>query len=366
MAGQVIFNVAMLVIGFVVMVKGADWLVDGASGIAAKLKVSSLIIGLTVVALGTSAPEAAVSTVSSVSGSSGTAIGNILGSNILNVLLILGISAVITKLPVERSSRCIEIPFLIVISILFIALGLLGETFVWWEGLIFLCLYVAFTAYTIIMAKKQKAALIEEATATVFAESATENSVESVEPVGGIKGFFASVRAKYEELTDKTWFLIVLIVVGLACVVGGGIAVQRSAEFIARDLLKIDEVVVGLTVVAFGTSLPELVTSISAAKKGDMGIATGNIIGSNIANILFVGGLSFLCSGTSGVYVGDPTTFIIDCLVALSAVLVLFAFSLGKKHNLGRAAGFTMLGMLVVYYVYLFLSAYGVIVLPTV
>ncbi|MGN0817594.1 MAG: calcium/sodium antiporter [Candidatus Coproplasma sp.] len=365
MVGQAILNVFLLIVGFFVMVKGADWLVDGASGIAAKLKVSSLIIGLTVVALGTSAPEAAVSTVSSITGSSGTSIGNIIGSNIMNVLLILGISSLITNIPVEKSSRCIEIPFLIAISALFIALGLIGETFVWWEGLILLLLYFAFMGYTIIVAMRQKSVLIEEATATTFADAAPVEESGS-QPVGGVKGFFAALSAKYREMMDKTWFLIVVTLVGLGCVVGGGIAVQQSASFIATDLLHIDEVIVGLTVVAFGTSLPELVTSISAAKKGDMGIATGNIIGSNIANILFVGGLSFICSGNTGVYIGNPLSFIIDCAVSVVGVLALLLFSLGKKHSLGRAAGVTMLSLLAVYYVYLFLSAYGVIVLPTV
>lgn len=366
MVGQAILNVLLLIVGFVVMVKGADWLVDGASGIAAKLKVSSLIIGLTVVALGTSAPEAAVSTVSSITGSSGTSIGNIIGSNIMNVMLILGISSLLSQIPVEKSSRCIEIPFLIAISALFIALGLLGETFVWWEGLILLALYFAFMGYTIIMAKKQKSVLIEAATATSFAESELTESSAVSQSAGGANSFFARLSAKYEELMDKTWFLVVVTLVGLGCVVGGGIAVQQSAQFIALELLHIDEVVVGLTVVAFGTSLPELVTSISAAKKGDMGIATGNIIGSNIANILFVGGLSFICAGNTGVYIGNPVSFIIDCAVSVAGVIALLCFSLGKNHKLGKAAGITMLSMLAVYYVYLFLSAYGVIVLPTV
>lgn len=361
MVVKAILYILLLIVGFVVMVKGADWLVDGAAGIAAKMKISSLVIGLTVVALGTSAPEAAVSTVSAITGSSGTAIGNIIGSNVLNVFLILGIAAIIAKIPVEKSSRFIEIPFLLVITCLFVLFGLTGETFSWWEGLIFLCLYIAFTAYTVFMAKRQRASLLDEVTATSIAADGADNA-------NGVSvsanGFWGKFKDKYEYLKQKTWFLIILTIVGIGCVVGGGIAVQQSAQFIALELLKIDEIVVGLTVVAFGTSLPELVTSVSAARKGDMGIATGNVIGSNIANILFVGGLGFISSGANGVFIGSPAGFIVDCAVSFIAAVVLLCFSFGKEHKLGKAAGITMLGLLAVYYVYLFLSAYELIVLP--
>ena len=353
-----ILYVLLLIVGFAVMVKGADWLVDGAAGIAAKLKIPSLIIGLTVVALGTSAPEAAVSTVSSVQGSVGTAIGNILGSNILNVLLILGLTSLIAKIPVEKSSRFIEIPFLIAISGLFVAFGLTGGGFDWWEGLIFFVLYFAFMAYTVIMAKRQKTVLLEEASAVSVAEA---DGVGSAGNRGGLNGFIDKVSEKFEKFKQYSWFLIILTVVGIGCVVGGGIAVQKSAQFIALELFGIDEVIVGLTVVAFGTSLPELVTSLSAAKKGDMGIATGNIIGSNIANVLLVGGLSFMCSGAATVDIGAPASFLIDCGVSVLAVLALWAFSFSKSHKLGKAAGATMLITLVAYYVYLFLVAFNVI-----
>lgn len=360
---EAVLYVLLLIVGFFVMVKGADWLVDGASGIASKLKISSLVIGLTVVALGTSAPEAAVSTVSSITGNSGTAIGNIVGSNIVNILLILGICALMAQIPVEKSSRYIEIPFLLVITCVFAAFGFTNSAFTWWEGLILFVLYFVFTAYTVVMAKRKKGVLIEEATATAFAPA--EVGAEQ-KPTGGFRGFLNKVSEKYEGLKQHTWFLIILTLVGLGCVVGGGIAVQQSAEYIAINVLHIPEMVVGLTIVAFGTSLPELVTSVSAARKGDMGIATGNVIGSNIANILFVGGLGFICSGANSVLVEAPLGFIIDCAVSLVAALALWFFSFGKKHGLGKVAGFALIGILVIYYTYLFLSAYGVITLPVV
>jgi cation:H+ antiporter len=265
MVGKAILWIVLLVVGFALLVKGADFFVDGAAGIAKKLKVSSFIIGLTVVALGTSAPEAAVSVIGAVTGNGDVIVGNVVGSNILNILLILGISALITKIPVERSSRKIELPFLFVITILFVGLGLLGSNFTWWEGLIFLALYAAFMAYTILMAKKQRAALLEGAPAC-----AEEMAVETEQACAEGKGFKASLAklsAWYEGMQDKVWFLIVITIVGLGMVVGGAELVVNAASFIASDLLGIPQIVVGLTVVAFGTSLPELVTSISAPKR---------------------------------------------------------------------------------------------------
>ena len=157
-----IFWVVMLLIGFVLLVKGADFFVDGASGLAAKLKVSTFVIGLTVVALGTSAPEAAVSIIGGIKtalgDSSGAEVimGNVLGSNMINILLILGISSLVCTLPVEKSSRFIEIPFLIIISLIFILLGDIQGGYQWYDGLILVALYAGFMTYTVIMAKRTK------------------------------------------------------------------------------------------------------------------------------------------------------------------------------------------------------------------
>ncbi len=166
-AGKIVLNVFLLLVGFVLLVKGADFFVDGASGIAKKLKVSTFIIGVTVVALGTSAPELAVTIVDAVGGEGTLITGNILGSNIINIFLILGISAVICKLPVEKTTRFIDLPFLIITSTLFVVLGFFGDSFEWWEGLILVLLYIGFMVYNILLAKRQSKALLEEATATV-------------------------------------------------------------------------------------------------------------------------------------------------------------------------------------------------------
>lgn len=348
MAGQAVLNVFLLLIGFVLLVKGADFFVDGASGIAKKLKVSTFIIGVTVVALGTSAPEAAVTIMDAATGTGELIVGNILGSNIINILLILGVSAVICNLPVEKTTRMIDLPFLLFVSALFVLLGFLGNSFTWWEGVILLVLYFAYMAYNIVFAVKQSKLQLEEAH-TVCAMEGTKTQIE-------VTGWYNKLKFKYESLKDKVWFLIVLTVVGLAMVVGGAQLVVSSAQYIAEDLIGISPEIVALTVVAFGTSLPELVTSVSAARKGDVGIATGNIIGSNIANLLLIGGLGAVCKGSMGL--NFSTEGLVSGLVALGASVIIFVSSFGKKKSIGRAAGITMLSCLVAYYVFVFLNFY--------
>jgi cation:H+ antiporter len=208
-------------------------------------------------------------------------------------------------------------------------------------------------AYTIIMAKREKPVLLEEATASTVATEEVQVSYV------GLRGWLAKISEKYEELKDKVWFLIVITIVGLAMVVGGAQLVVNCATFIAEDLLNIDPSIVALTVVAFGTSLPELVTSISAAKKGDMGLATGNIIGSNIANLLLVGGLGFLCSGTIGVPFDSGS--LLDGYMSIIAAAILLVFSFFKNNNLTKVAGFTMLTVLVAYYAYRILGTLEVV-----
>lgn len=356
-----IFWVLMLLIGFILLVKGADFFVDGAAGIAAKLKVSTFIIGLTVVALGTSAPEAAVSIIGGIKTAMGdpsgaeVIMGNVLGSNIMNILLILGISALVCKLPVEKSSRYIEIPFLIIISLIFLLLGDWGGGFQWYDGLILVALYAGFMTYTIIMAKRSKQP-------ELLNESAVAATVAVGAPAG--ESFIERVKVKYEELKAKVWFLIVLTVVGLAMVVGGAQLVVEGATYIAQDLIGIPANIVALTVVAFGTSLPELVTSVSAARKGDTGLAIGNIIGSNIANILLVAGLGFISTGGAGVIFTNPEIWyanLMDGYVSIIAAALLFGFSFFKGNKLGKAAGITFLVVLVGYFTYRILATCGVV-----
>lgn len=347
-AGTAVLQVFLLLIGFVLLVKGADFFVDGASGIAKKLKVSTFIIGVTVVALGTSAPEMAVTVVDAVSGTGELIVGNILGSNVMNIFLILGISALVCNLPVEKTTRFIDLPFLILISILFVLFGFLGGSFEWWEGLILIVLYAVFMGYNVYLALKQSKAQLEEATSV---------TVTDINCAQEQLNWLSKIKLGYDNLKNKVWFLIVITVIGLGMVVGGAQLVVNSAQYIAEDLIGIEPEIVALTVVAFGTSLPELVTSVSAAKKGDVGIATGNIIGSNIANILLIGGLGAVCSGANGL--PFTTEGLISGFVSLFAAILIFGFSFGKTSSLGRIAGTVMLVCLVCYYGFIFLNYYS-------
>ena len=358
-----VVNIILLLLGFVMLVKGADFFVDGASGIAKKLKISTFIIGVTVVAIGTSAPELAVTIADVLKPDGGkVVIGNILGSNVMNILLILGISALICKLPSEKTTRMIDMPFLIFISALFLIFGVFAGGFEfgpdengamclngvmpWWCGLILFLLYIGFMVYNIILATKQSKARLEQATAV----SMTADEPATAENLSGLK----KLGAWYENMQAKTWFLVVIAVVGLVIVVLGAQLVVDSATVIAEDLIGIPTEIVALTVVAFGTSLPELITSISAAKKGDVGIATGNIIGSNIANILLIGGVGALCSGSRGI--AFTMDGLVGGIVSLLAAVLIFGFSMGKTKSLGKVAGIVMLMCLVGYYTFLFVN----------
>ncbi len=327
----------LLVVGFALLVKGADWFVDGAAGIAGKCRISPLVIGLTVVAFGTSAPELATSVASAVKAySDQTAVAisltNVMGSNITNILLILGLSALIRTLPVKKSSLVLDIPVLILSSALLIGLGAWGGKLEWWDGLIFLLVFAGYMALLFVHARREQKKSVAEAPAA-----------EKEPP----RGKFAAWMARMEE---KTWFLILLTLVGLGMVVGGGTLLVNGATYIAT-YFHVDSGIIGLTIVAIGTSLPELVTSVIAAHKGETDIAVGNIIGSNIFNVLLIAGVSSLVHPLP-----FDNTRLVDALVALGAALMLLLFTLIFRKKLGKIAGAVMLLSFVGYYIYLFLG----------
>jgi cation:H+ antiporter len=304
-----LLQIILLVIGFLFLVKGADVFVEGAAGIADKFGIPQLVIGLTIVAMGTSAPEAAVSITAAFKGSADITIGNIIGSNIMNILVILGVTAVITAVPVQKSTLRYEIPFVILLSVLLVALGYDGSiTFV--DAVVLVVLFVGFIAYTIMMAMKEK-----------------DDTQE-------------------ETKKRSVWLLLLMTAGGLAVVVlGSNLAVSAASEIAA--MFGVSERFIGLTIVALGTSLPELMTSVTAARKHNADIAIGNIVGSNIFNIAFVVGLTGLITT-----VPFQPKFIIDGIVAvLAAVLLLVSVLVGRK--LSRPAGVIMLIAYAGYFAYL-------------
>ncbi|HIZ63470.1 MAG TPA: calcium/sodium antiporter [Firmicutes bacterium] len=318
----------LIVVGLVLLVKGADFFVDGAAGIAGKCRISPLVIGLTVVAFGTSMPELAVSVTSAATGSTDLSIGNVVGSNIANILLILGVSALVCKLPVRRASLVLDIPVLLIASVLLIGLGIWGGALEWWDGLIFLAVFAVYMV--ILMRGARKDPPIPE-----------EEKIPK-----------SRLGIWYAHKKERTWFLVVLTVLGLGMVVGGGTLLVEGAKYVARAA-GMSERVIGLTVVAVGTSLPELVTSVVAASKKQTDIAVGNIIGSNIFNILLIVGVSSLVAPLEF----RMTDNLIDALVALTAAVLLYWLAMFDKHRLGKAAGIVFLLGYAAYYVYLFLPA---------
>ena len=327
-----------LALGFLMLVKGADWFVDGAARLAARLRVPSLVIGLTIVAFGTSAPEFATSVISASNQSVGIAIGNILGSNICNVLLILGLSAMIAVLPIQKDSLKIDLPVLLGASVLIIIFGKTGGEIDRIEGVVMTVLLIAYTAFLVMMALKGRDSqepITDLDNHELVAECAEENK----------KG----VHAWYEKMTAFTWFLFVTMLVGLGIVVGGAMMAVEGAKAIALKL-NVSENVIGLTVVAIGTSLPELITSVTAAKKGETDIAVGNIVGSNIFNILMVGGLSAIVFPLP--FAPSGISFLPDGIISLgtAALLALFAYLPG--HKLTKWQGVVFLLGAIAYYAY--------------
>lgn len=306
---ELLLQFVLLAVGFLMLVKGADVFVDGAAGIADKFGIPQLVIGLTIVAMGTSAPEAAVSITAALKGNADITIGNIVGSNILNILIILGVTSVIVAVSVQKSTVRYEIPFMLVITVMLAIFGYTSGHITFWEGIILWIAFTIYLAYLFIMAMNNK---------------------EEVE----------------ETKKRPVWMLLLFVVIGIVLVVWGSDVTVDAATRIAKAA-GLSQRFIGLTIVALGTSLPELVTSVSAARKGKADIAIGNIVGSNIFNILFVVGTTALITPV----VFKPE-FMIDTMISLAAGILLW-LCVFRDRKLGRAGGIIMLLGYVAYFVYL-------------
>lgn len=310
---NLIWQILLLVIGFVMLIKGADWFVEGASKIADKFGIPQLVIGLTIVAMGTSAPEAAVSISAALKGNAGITIGNVVGSNIMNILLILGLTSVITAISVQKSTIHWEIPFLIAMSVLLPVLGQSGGTIDRIDGAILWICFIIYLLYLLRMAKKGQAVLEEM-------PEGSEN--------------------------DSVLKMILMLLTGGALIVWGADVTVDAATRIAQ-IFGMDDRLIGLTIVAFGTSLPELITSVTAGMKGKADIAVGNIVGSNLFNILFVVGTTAFITP-----VAFEPKFMIDSVAAVFAA-VLLLLCVVKDRKLKRLSGCIMLVSYAAYFVYL-------------
>lgn len=311
----IFLNIVLLIVGMVFLVKGADWFVDGASKIAKAMKIPSLIIGLTLVSMGTSAPEASVSINSALTGLNDISLGNVVGSNIFNTLLILGISALIVPLIINHDMRIYDIPIMVG---LYTALLILGFVITPGkldriESIIMLVLFVSYMVFLVLRAKR---------------------SGEQFEET--------------EEKKSPMWKNILFAGIGLAAIIVGGDVVVDNASELAIAL-GMSQSLVGLTIVAVGTSLPELVTSVVASLKKENDIAVGNVIGSNIFNIIFILGIS---STLSPITISDA---MVDLLVMLASGIMILLIALFSK-NMKKWQGLIFILAYIAYFAYLIIT----------
>lgn len=313
---NVLIQIVLLALGFVLLVKGADQFVEGASRLAERFGIPQLVIGLTIVAMGTSLPEAAVSVSAALKGSAEITIGNIVGSNIMNILLILGLTALITPVAVQKSTVRYEIPFVVVVSAILVFMGAAEDHLLHLsDGLILWGLMLCYLGYLLVMSK-QGGALPEE------------------------------LQAEEGEKPMPVWKMLLQIALGgVMIVIGSDVAVDAATELAL--IFGMSERLIGLTIVAFGTSLPELVTSVTAAIKGKADIAVGNIVGSNIFNILFVVGTSAVITP-----VEYAPEFLTDGFMCIASAVLLW-LCVFKNKRLGRVGGLLMLLGYGGYFIYL-------------
>ena len=316
-------EILILVIGFVLLIKGADYFVEGSSSVARRLKVPSLIIGMTIVAMGTSLPECAVSVTASLTGNNTLAVSNVVGSNIFNLMVVCGVCALFAPLTIKKDTLQKEFPLSIICAILLMFLGYFGMTLGHVEGVILLIIFVGYLLWMIQAARTARKKHMKERLMTEE-EEFTEDDIDIL-PI---------------------WKCLVFIVGGMIAIKYGGDFVVDGASVIAAGL-GLSQTLIGLTIVATGTSLPELVTSIVAARKNEVDMALGNVIGSNIFNILFVLGIAASIS---------PVAFLMEniidiiILVIMSLIVMVFAWT---SQTIKRNEGIFMLVVYAAYLVYI-------------
>lgn len=309
-----VWNIILLLIGFVLLIKGADFFVDGSSSVARLLGIPGFVIGLTVVAMGTSAPEAAVSITAGISGSNEIAISNIVGSNMFNLLVVAGLSAVIKPYKIEKTMLNRDFPVNVGTSLVLLLMLIFGLTLSRFDGIILLVAFILYIGFVLYKAFKNR-------------ESNLDTEVKTMSPV----------------------LSVIAIIGGLAAVIFGGDLVVDNAVAIA-EALNWSETFIGLTIIAIGTSLPELVTSVVAARKGESGLALGNVIGSNLFNILFVLGMSVTISP-----IAVDSSMIITAVILFVVTLVIYICSIIKK-GMGRIVGGTCVASYIAYTLYLIMT----------
>lgn len=315
-------NIVLLVLGVIIVLKGADWLTDGAVNIATRFGVSQMVIGLTIVAMGTSMPEFCVSMVSALKGTPDLAVGNVVGSNTLNTLLIVGCSALVAPIMVKRSSVKRDIPFAVVASLLMLLFCLDGaigrvDAAVLFAGF---CLFMFVTLKYAKTTEEHAATVVTSGAAMATAAAASTSVSEAPTSQTSAPKASTSQPSAPEASVASMLKAIVMLVVGLLCLIAGSNMFVDNASFVASSL-GVSDAVIGLTIVAGGTSLPELATSMVSAKKGNSDIAIGNVIGSNVFNILMIIGITGL---VKPMHIAGITT--LDLFMMLASMLLMWFF----------------------------------------
>lgn len=332
---SIAINIVLLVLGVIIVLKGADWLTDGAVNIATRFGVSQMVIGLTIVAMGTSMPEFCVSMVSALKGTPDLAVGNVVGSNTLNTLLIVGCSALVAPIMVKRSSVKRDIPFAVVASLLMLLFcldGAIGRV----DAAVLFAGFCLFMFVTLKYAKttEEHAAAVATSGAAMATAAAASTSVSetptsqtsapeaSTSQPSSSEASSSETSASEASQASGTSMLkaIVMLVVGLLCLIAGSNMFVDNASFVASSL-GVSDAVIGLTIVAGGTSMPELATSMVSAKKGNSDIAIGNVIGSNVFNILMIIGITGL---VKPMHIAGITT--LDLIMMLASMLLMWFF----------------------------------------
>jgi len=311
--------IILIIIGFILLLKGADFLVDGSTSIAKKFHISELVIGLTIVAMGTSMPELVISLTSAIEGHSDISLGNVVGSNLVNLLFILGICATIRNIEIKKETRLFDSPLNFIVTVIVLVIGILGINYLKIdriESIILLLLFIAFIVYVVIMAKKGEA---------LQTNNDKGNDISQGKSISSIKA-------------------ILNIIIGM-------IALKYGADFVVNNSIKIaqtigiSEKIIGLTIVAIGTSLPELVASITAIRKGENDMAVGNVLGSNIFNILLILGVS---GAISPINYDLSYNFDIAVLLLGGGLLLIYPY-IGKKNYITKSKGAIFVGIYLIY-----------------
>ena len=339
---DIFLNIVYLIVGFALLIFGADFFVNGATAIAKKMKVPVIIIGLTIVAIGTSLPELAVSVTSAIQGNGDISVGNVVGSNLANMLLILGAVAAIRVVPIDRKTQKFDLPFLIILHVLLLCFcldqyidGFSSTLITRVEGIVFIALMVY---YIIVQIRSTKQNPNEPLDKNALKNNSLNQKEELIEK---------------EEKTLKVWQIVLFLVGGLAGIVGGGELVSSSAKFLALKA-GMSDALVGVTIVALGTSLPELVTSMVAAKKGQVELAIGNVIGSNIMNVVLILGTVATIS-----QINISSLVFID-LIILCVSTIIFAIACYTKKRVRRIEGLFLILLYVAYISYTIIRNYAV------